>query len=443
MCLKRQYVAGLIGSLGALCLGMVMGWSGPAEMLIAKGKGYSFVPTSDEFGWIASLMTLGAASTCLPVGYMAGVLGRKMVMIAILIPLMLGWLLITAATHVLMVQLGRYVTGASVGVYCVLVQIYCTEISEVKNRGVMGSFYQLWLTIGILISYTVGAYVPLFIFNIFSTVVPLVYFLLFIWMPETPAYYVQKGKTDKAEKALHWLRGKDADISADIQAISIEIKKEKVNIRKAMGRKTTLKGLGISITLMALQQFIGINAIAFYSTSIFEEAKTGIPSEVCTIILGIVGCIAVAPAIMFIDRCGRRIFLFVAAAVMCVMHFVMGAYFHWLRDKNVGWMPILAICIFVFAFSMGFGYLPWLIMAEIFAEDVKPLCAAICGTLNWIFGFTVTKLFPICLSVAGPAITFWIFAGIALLAFFFTFVVPETKGKTLAEIQEELQGKPI
>lgn len=443
MGLKRQYVAGLIGSFGALCLGMVLGWSGPAQMLIAKGNGYKgFKPSADEFSWMAALVPLGAACTCLPIGFLAGVCGRKMVMLAVVIPLLLGWILITAATNVIMALVGRFLTGASVGVYCILVPIYNTEISEVATRGIMGCFYQLWLTIGVLISYIVGGYVSLLVFNIFSTIMPAVYFLLFIWMPESPAYYVQKGKLDKAEKNLYWLRGKNVDISADLNAMAAEAKKEKANMHDGMCRKTTRKGLGISITLLALQQFIGINAIAFYTTTIFEDAGAGLAPEVCTILIGIVGCVAVIPSILFIDRGGRRIFLFIAAAVMCVSNFLMGIYFHWLMHKHVGWLPILVICIFVFAFSMAFGPVPWLIMAELFAEDVKPLCSAIVGTLTGIFGFLVIILFPICVTHIGPAATFWMFSGIALLAFLFIFIVPETKGKTLDEIQIELQGKP-
>ncbi|XP_032585651.2 facilitated trehalose transporter Tret1-like [Drosophila mojavensis] len=443
MGIKKQYIAGSIGSLGGLCLGMVLGWSGPAQMLIAKGKGYKrFKPSDAEFSWMAALVPLGAACTCLPVGFLAGVCGRKMVMLAVVIPLLLGWILITTATHVIMAQVGRFLTGASVGVYTILVPIYNTEISEVATRGLMGCFYQLWLTIGILISYIVGGYVSLLVFNIFSTIIPAVYFLLFIWMPESPAYYVQKGKLDKAEKIIYWLRGKNVDISADLSAMAAEAKKEKVNMHDGMCRKTTRKGLGISITLLALQQFCGINAIAFYTTKLFEDAGAGIASEVCTIIIGIVGCVAVIPSILFIDRGGRRIFLFVAAAIMCVSHFLMGVYFHWLMRKHVDWLPIVVVCIFVFAFSMAFGPVPWLIMAELFAEDVKPLCGAIVGTLTWIFGFLVTILFPICLEHMGPAATFWTFSAIALLAFLFIFVVPETKAKTLDQIQAELQGKP-
>ncbi|XP_064537765.1 facilitated trehalose transporter Tret1-2 homolog [Drosophila montana] len=437
----KQFLAGLAAAFGAFCLGASIGWSGPMELPVTSGAAYNFSTSQDEWSWISSMLNFGAACACVPVGILIRAFGRRLIMLLITLPYFLGWGCIIAAQKAFMLYIGRFVVGACGGAFCVMAPVYTTEIAEVKLRGVMGCFFQLLIVHGILFGFIVGAYCKPFLVNVLCGILPLIFLVIFFWMPESPVFLVQKGKTEKAEKALKWLRGGDADTSGEMAAMAADSKKEKATFREALSRKVTWKGLGIAMTLMLLQQLTGINAILFYVNAIFEKAGTGLSANTCSILVGVVQVFATIVAILLVERAGRKLLLLISAIVMGATTLIMGVYFQWLKDAKVGWLAILAICLFMVGFSLGFGPVPWVIMAELFAEDVKPVCGAIVGTSSWLFAFAVTKLFPLVLYQFGPAITFWIFTVFAILACVFVAIfVPETKGKTIDEIQGVLGG---
>ncbi|XP_002138561.2 facilitated trehalose transporter Tret1-like [Drosophila pseudoobscura] len=437
----KQYLAGVAAAFGAFCLGASIGWSGPVEKEVRGGGAYKFTPSSAEWGWISSLLTLGAATSCIPAGVLIGIFGRKITMLGLAPPFFIGWLLIIFAQKAFMLMIGRFIVGFCGGAFCITAPMYNTEIAELSKRGIMGCFFQLLIVHGVLYGFIVGAYAKVKMMNILCGILPIIFFVLFIWMPESPVYLAQKGKNDKAEKSLKFLRGKDADVSAESNQMASEGNKEKVKPMQALCRKNTLKSLGISMMLMVFQQVTGINAIIFYSTGIFTDAGTGFSPAISTIIIGVVMVIATIVSIMLIDRVGRKILLLVSAALMFVTTLIMAVYFQWLLKKNVGWLPVLAVCVFISGFSFGFGPVPWLLMAELFAEDAKPVAGAIAGTTNWMCAFIVTLAFPLIKDGFGAAACFWIFAAVSFAAIIFVlFLVPETKGKTLNEIQGMIAG---
>ncbi|XP_023164409.1 facilitated trehalose transporter Tret1-like [Drosophila hydei] len=442
MTVIRQYLAGLAAAFGAFCLGASIGWSGPMELPIKSGEAYKFAVSESSWGWISSMLTFGAACMCIPVGILIARYGRRFIMLVLCIPYLIGWGFILGAQHSSMLYVGRLIVGASGGAFCVTAPVYTTEVAQLSVRGVMGCFFQLMIVHGILYGFVVGAYTSPLVVNILCTILPLLLMLFILWIPESPVFLAQLGQPEKSQKALKWLRGENADISAEMNIMIAESKKDEASFKEAFSRKVTLKGLVIAIGLMLLQQLTGINAILFYATSIFMEAGTNLDANVCTIIIGVVQVVATVIAILLIEKAGRKLLLLISAIVMGATTLVMALYFLWLTNEDLGWLPTLAISLFIVGFSLGFGPVPWLIMAELFSEDVKPVCGAFVGTSSWLFAFAVTKLFPVILRAIGPAYTFFIFTIFAILAcVFIVFLVPETKNKPLEEIQSMLAGK--
>lgn len=444
-----QYIASLASTLGALAAGMTLAWTSSAG---DDGKNleslYDIHISKDEFSWISSLVAIGSAVICIPIGILTDMIGRKYSMLLMVVPFTIGWLLIIFAKSVIMFYIGRFITGLSGGAFCVAAPIYTAEIAENEIRGTLGSYFQLLLTTGILLSYILGTFVNMRILSIISALVPLIFFVVFMFMPESPSYYLKKGNEKFARKNLIKLRGIQYNIENELQnqkdALE-ETNKNSVSFWILIKSKTTLKSFIIAYGLMFFQQLSGVNVVIFYTNSIFEKANTGLNPSYSTIIVGVMQILAVFVSTLIVDRAGRRILLLISIIFLCLTSCTLGVYFYLLKNEvdvnSIKWLPLVSVCIFIIMFNMGFGPLPWMMMGEIFAPEVKSVAASSACLFNWILVFIVTKFFSDLSKTIDLDATFWLFAVICLIGTFFVyFIVPETKGKSLEEIQRELNN---
>lgn len=342
-----------------------MGWSSPTQTVLVKEHNdeYDFVITKDDFSWVGSVVTLGAASVCLVIGTVLQILGRKLTMLLLVIPFTIGWALVTFAANLAMLMIGRFLLGVAGGAFCVAAPTYTGEIAQSSIRGTLGSYFQLMMVIGILFVYIIGSYVSVFVLNLVSAVIPLIFGAIFVFMPESPTYLISKGKKEEAAKSLRWLRGNRYDISqelAELQAQHEEDQKNKVSIVAAFGRRATQKALFISLGLMFFQQMSGVNAVIFFTKGIFESTDAGIDPSIATIIVGVMQVISVFVSSIIVDKAGRRLLLLPSALAMSITTALLGTYF-FMKHKNpesvssLGWLPIASLCGFIILFSIGFG----------------------------------------------------------------------------------------
>lgn len=181
-----------------------------------------------------------------------------------------------------------------------------------------------------------------------------------------------KDESEKATKALKWLRGQQYDPAEEIAELQNDVEERKaasVTFGEAMSRKTTIRGLIISMGLMFFQQVSGINAVIFYTNAIFDAADTGISASLATIIIGVMQVLATFVSTMIVDRAGRRILLLISDSIMALCTLVLGIYFYLQQENpenvnNLGWLPILALVVFIVCFSLGFGPVPWIMVGK-------------------------------------------------------------------------------
>lgn len=443
-----QYLAGLAATLGALAAGMVLGWTSPAgedgKNLI---KDYDISMTKAEFSWIGSLTTLGAGAMCIPIGMIADLVGRKTAMLIMVVPFTVGWLLIIFSNSVLMFYFGRFITGLSGGAFCVAAPLYTSEIAENEIRGTLGSYFQLMLTVGILISYILGAAIEnMMTLSIISAVVPLIFFAVFFFMPETPVYYLKKGNEEAARKSLIKLRGNQYNVEVELQnhreALE-ETKRSGASFAVSIKSPAAKKGFIIAYGLMLFQQMSGVNSIIFYSSDIFSKAGTTIDPSIASIIVGTVQVVSVFFGSLVVDKLGRRILLLASIVVMFLMTLLLGVYFYCITYTtafdDIKWFALIPLCVFLILFSLGFGPIPWMMMPEIFAPEVKGVAGSSACLFNWLVAFIVTKFYSDMTDAVKSYGTFWIFSLFCAVGIVFVyFLVPETKGKTLDQIQREL-----
>lgn len=426
-----QYIASLASTLGALAAGMTLAWTSSAG---DDGKNleslYDIHISKDEFSWISSLVAIGSAVICIPIGILTDMIGRKYSMLLMVVPFTIGWLLIIFAKSVIMFYIGRFITGLSGGAFCVAAPIYTAEIAENEIRGTLGSYFQLLLTTGILLSYILGTFVNMRILSIISALVPLIFFVVFMFMPESPSYYLKKGNEKFARKNLIKLRGIQYNIENELQnqkdALE-ETNKNSVSFWILIKSKTTLKSFIIAYGLMFFQQLSGVNVVIFYTNSIFEKANTGLNPSYSTIIVGVMQILAVFVSTLIVDRAGRRILLLISIIFLCLTSCTLGVYFYLLKNEvdvnSIKWLPLVSVCIFIIMFNMGFGPLPWMMMGEIFAPEVKSVAASSACLFNWILVFIVTKFFSDLSKTIDLDATFWLFAVICLIGTFFVYFI--------------------
>ncbi|VVC91037.1 facilitated trehalose transporter Tret1-2 homolog isoform X3 [Leptidea sinapis] len=451
-----QYIAALSATLGALAAGTMLGWSSPVVLKITQENStdYDFDVSSSQGDWVSSLINLGAAAICFPIGLIMDLLGRRKTMLLLTIPFTLGWLLITFAANIGMLLAGRFITGVAGGAFCVTAPAYTSEIAQDSIRGTLGSYFQLMITVGILFAYGVGSYTSVFVFNILCTFIPIIFGITFFFMPESPNFLVIKGRHDEAKDALITLRGRDYDVDSELnelQAKAEDSKRNPVSFASAITKKTAVKALIICYALMVFQQLSGINAVIFNTSAIFTSAGATIPAAISSIIIGVIQVAATFVSSLVVDKLGRRILLLFSALVMCLCSTALGVYF-FLKDAHgaessivqaMSWVPLLSLSLFIIAFSLGFGPIPWMMAGELCLIDIKGFVGSTAGTLNWLLSFTVTSTFNSLNTSIGSGQVFWLFAGIMVIGFVFIFfIVPETKGKSADEIQIMLGAEP-
>ncbi|GJQ70736.1 hypothetical protein Trydic_g669 [Trypoxylus dichotomus] len=447
-----QYIAAVSVCLGSVAAGTVLGWTANIGVDLEQGNFRNITASTEEQGWIGSFATLGALVMCFLTGFLCNLIGRKWTMLSLVVPFTLGWLLLVFAENVDMLYAGRFFTGLAGGAFCVSAPLYTSEISETEIRGRLGSFFQLFLTVGILLAYLFPLFSDIFLHSLLCGIIPLIFGVVFIIQPETPVHLLNKGKDDLARTALQKLRGEDYDIDPEISLIKALIQEEKENdvpIIEVLKTRAAKKATLICFSLMFFQQLSGINAVIFYTGDIFEASGIAMESQHATVIVGSVQVVATFCSSMVIDKLGRKILLLISDGFMALSTILLGVYFT-LKDRELtdadtletlGFLPILALCIFIIVFSLGFGPIPWLISSELFPSEIKAVASSAAGTFNWFLAFLVTRFYLDLKEAIGGDITFYIFSGISILGTLFVLlVIPETKGKTMEEIQDMLNG---
>ncbi|XP_028134949.1 facilitated trehalose transporter Tret1-like [Diabrotica virgifera virgifera] len=444
-----QYLAAVCVCIGAWGTGTAIAWTSNISEDLKNGRLNDLKITNDELGWIGSLMTLGAMCMCFPIGWIADKLGRKPTVLLTIVPFTVGWLMIIFGNNIAIIYVARFLIGVAGGSFCVTAPMYTSEIAQTEIRGTLGTFFQLFITIGILYCGIFGFALHVKLFNWFCLVIPIIFGVLFAFQPETPVYDLRNNKPDKAEKSFNKLRGKDYDHTGEVNIILADIENEKkmVSFKEAMKTKAAKKSTLICFMLMFYQQLSGINAVMFYSQDIFVTAGSTLKDSYCVIILQTIQVIATVVSAWAVDKFGRRILLMISAAAMAFSTGLLGIFFS-LKDREVlsesgvrsiGFIPVLSLNVFIIAFSLGFGPIPWLASSEMFSPEIKSICSSAAATFNWFLAFLVTKFYFACAKGLGTDMTFYIFTVISATAVFFVLIIiPETKGKTFAEIQHEL-----
>ncbi|XP_050436595.1 facilitated trehalose transporter Tret1-2 homolog isoform X1 [Adelges cooleyi] len=446
----RQYAAALSTTIGPFAVGTVLAWTSPVLPMLESDDSPRFKITAEEGSWVGSLIAIGAIIGSIPAGKSADIFGRRPTIAALAVPFIISWLMILLATTVMELYIARLIAGAVIGGVTATVPMYIGEIAESSIRGELGSYIQVKVTLGILYVYCIGPFVSYEGLAILCGIIPVImFFLVLLIAPETPTFLLRKGKRKEAEHSLLLLRGPEYDIAGELEELQQQLEEEQNRSSKFKDLISSRATVRASIAVMGLLSFLsfsGINVLIFYAESIFKRSNSTISPQISSIIIGVLQVKFTFASALLVDKAGRRILLLISDSVMAVCLGCLG-YFFWLQEHDVDvsaftLIPLVSLGVYISTFSLGFGPIPGVMMGELFSPDVKGLALGIVCVIASLLEFVVVKAYQNLLDWFDHGITFWIFAGFCVLGTLFVwFLVPETKNKTLQEIQNELNGK--
>ena len=448
-----QYVAASAANLCTVAAGAMLGWTSPVLPKLQnhlEDNPLGRKITADENTWIGSLVAVGAVIGSFVAGYLAERWGRKKTLLSSVVPFTIGWALVASAQVVAQLYAARLIFGFAMAFAFTVVPMYCGEIAEVSVRGALGSFLQLFITVGLLYSYVIGPYVSYLVFWILCAILPILFFVCFITMPESPYYLLKIGQREEAIAALARLRSKSpASVQKEadeMQAAVEEAFRNEASISDLFTVKANFKALLFTCLLAMFQQLSGINVVLFYMESIFISAGTSLQTSVATIIVGIVQVVASGVTPVVVDRLGRKMLLVFSGVGEILTLGALGIYF-FLQDymksdvSSISILPVIALVVFISTYCVGWGPLPWTVMGEMFSSNVKSKASGITVCMCWLLAFFITKFSSNLQDAFGAYTLYWVFMVFCVISVLFTvMILPETKGKSLQQIQDELNG---
>ncbi|XP_051935096.1 solute carrier family 2, facilitated glucose transporter member 4-like [Hippocampus zosterae] len=394
-----------------------------------------------------AIFSIGGMMSSFCVGFVSEWLGRrKAMLINNLLAFMGGTLmgLSKLCRSFEMLILGRLVIGAYCGLASGLTPMYVGEIAPTSLRGALGTLHQLAIVTGILLAQILGLEQllggeELWPILMGLTVLPTVLQMALLpFCPESPRFlYIIRCQEHHAKRGLRRLTGRQevGDLLAEMKEEKRRMDMErKVSIAELFRSPLHRQPMVISILLQLSQQLSGINAIFYYSTSIFTKA--GVQSPVyATIGAGVVNCAFTVVSLFLVERMGRRTLHMLGLGGMCVCAVVMTVALSLLDTvPAMSYVSMLSIFGFVAFFEVGPGPIPWFIVAELFSQGPRPAAMAVAGCSNWTANFVIGMGFQYVAELCGPYV-FLIFAALLLFFLIFTFFrVPETRGKTFDQI---------
>ena len=363
--------------------------------------------------------------------------------------------------HFVVFNIFRLIGGAGIGLAANLSPMYIAEISPTSYRGKVVTTNQFTIMIGIVLSQVVNLFIQQhgekiglttsgmtwnevmgwrWMFG-FMAIPAIGFFALIFTVPESPRWLVKKGRKNEAEKVLamvgdaSYAKKEVADISSTISDEEVA----KVNIKELLEPKL-FKVILLGMFLAVIQQWSGLNSIFAYSHQIFKDAGISVSGTMLSLVFqGLTMLIFCVVAMFIVDHIGRKSLMIVGTLGISIIHLLIGLSFHY---QKTGILVVVLVMIAIALYAMTLAPIVWVLLSELFPNRVRGVAMGISVVALWVGYLILTYTFPIMREQIGIAKTFWIYSAFLFVAFLvICFALPETKGKSLEQIERDLFGK--
>jgi len=430
---RYLYLPAMVAAIGGLLFGFDTAVINGAIVFIKR----QFMLSDSQTEIAASSLLLGCVIGASLAAFTSDRFGRKKVLLCAAALFTVSSIGAALPRDLIQFAVARLLGGVAIGIASTLSPLYIAEISPARMRGFLVSLNQLAIVTGILLSYSVnylltGAGPTNWRWMFASAAVPSLFFLLtLLFIPESPRWLVQKGRETEAERFLSQIAGAQA-AAGEIRAIRAAIAEESGNLLDPVFRKALI----VAIVIALFSQFTGINTIIYYGSLVFLEHvphQTASTALWANVVIGAINFVATILGMALIDRAGRKPLLMSAFAGMALSLIAVSAAIHFQAD---GAIVLLFVLTYVACFAVGVGTGTWVMMSEICPTRIRGRAMSLATVCLWCGTLLVTLTFLSLVKLFTAPGAFLLYAMIAIAAFLFVWrVVPETKGRTLEEIE--------
>ena len=436
---RLVYLSTMVAALGGLLFGYDIGVISGAILFVKAA--FSLSPGGEEI--VVSSVLLGSLAGAAAGGSLSDRFGRRGLLVVAAVVFGAGAIGAALAPNMVWLVIARILAGMAIGIASFVAPLYISEIAPVAIRGKLVSINQVALTTGIVISYLIdyafsGAHAWRWMFAL-AAVPAAVFAGGLLLIPDSPRWLAARGSLDKARTVLERIRSPE-QAAREIKVIQRSVAQQKAHWTELLNpllRPAMTVGIGLAIA----QQVTGINTIIYYAPTIFRFAGFASASSAILASVGIggVNVVFTIVAMYLIDRVGRRPLLLVSLAGMVLGLAVLGLAFVLPQlGGALGWIAVASLTIYVGSFAVGLGPVFWLMLSEIYPLAIRGRAMSVGTLVNWASNLMVALSFLTLTHALGKPATFWLYGAISIGAWFFAyFLVPETKGKTLEQIEAQ------
>ncbi len=437
------YAAAAISALGGLLFGYDVGVISGAILFIKD----EFALSAGMEEVVVSAVLLGSLVGAMAGGSLADRLGRRSILVVSAVVFGIGAIAAALAPETTTLIAARVIAGAAIGIASFVAPLYISEIAPVAIRGKLVAINQVALTSGIVISYLVdyafaGTHAWRWMFAL-AAIPAAAFGVGLAFIPDSPRWLVARGRVDDARAVLRRIRQANV-VEGELREIQHSASRQQGHWSELLGprlRPAMIVGIGLAIA----QQVTGINTVIYYAPTIFGFAGLSlVPTAILASVgVGMVNVVMTVVAMLLIDRVGRRPLLLVSLAGMAVALAVLGLAFALPQlSGNLGWIAVTSLMVYVGSFAVGLGPVFWLVLSEIYPLRVRGRAMSVGTVANWGTNLLVALTFLTLTQVLGRPATFWLYAVISVAAWLFAFfLVPETKGRSLEQIEAQWRGR--